>query len=273
MTNIIFSAKGKTLLQEEIVHLKQNLGKDTKLFVLCEKRQAVTFLQKLPEKVGIDFFVFPDATAEDEMISSCIKSIENVSPIVLIRSTSNFATLENIDILIQKIASGADLAMFRQTKKGGKVSEWFAKTYKRLCEIFFGFKFFEGNISLMAFSSNAHKILKETPVTRMTKINRWVGVDVQYVEKQSLPKNTPIKTPLNIIASCIVWACALFALLFCLIFFGVLGTLNVVSFLLYFGGVLLAGCLFSYRLLLLISHKHIGSVKSKSTTTFERRDL
>ena len=139
--------------------------------------------------------------------------------------------------------------------------------------MFFGFKFFEGNVSLMAFSSNTHKILKETPVTRMTKINRWVGVDIQYVEKESLPKNTPIKAPIGLIGGTAIWATAFASFLFCLIFFGVLGTLSVVSFLLYFGGVLLSGCLFLYSILLLISHTHIGSVKSKSVSQFERRDV
>lgn len=273
MTNIIFSAVGKTLTQQEVAHLNQNLGKEVKLFVLCEKKQAVNLLQDLPENKGVDFFVFPDGVAEDDMISSCIKSIENVLPIVLIRSTCNYASIENIEILIDKIEAGADIAMFRQAKKGGKVREWLGNTYKRLCEMFFGFKFFEGNISLMAFSSGAHKILKETPVTRMTKINRWVGIKTEYVEKESLPKNTPTKAPISLIGATAIWATAFASFLFCLIFFGVLGTLSIVSFLLYFGGVLLSGCLLAYRFLMLISHKHIGSVKSKSLSQFERRSL
>lgn len=273
MTNIIFCTKGRDLAQEDLLHLKQNLGEENNLFVLCEKNQAVSLLKKQQEEQGIEFLVFPEGTPQDDMISSCIKTLPNLAPIVLVRSSCNFASLENIDILNQKIAAGADIAMFRQTQKGGKVRRWVGKTYKRLCEMFFGFKFFEGNISMMAFSSAAHKILKETPVTRMTKINRWVGLQAQYVERSALPKNSPIKTPIGLVANVAVWAALFVALMFCLIFFGVLGTLSIVSFLLYLGGVLISGSLLAYRLLILISHKHIGSVKSKTITTFERRSL
>ena len=273
MTNIIFCAKGVPCTKEDLLQTRKKLDKQTNFFVLCEKVQAVNLLQGIPKNSGISFLVFSDGTGEDAMVSSCIKSIENIQPIVLIRSNCNYASFENIEMLVQKIESGKDIALFRQAQKGGKVRAWFSKTYKRLCEIFFGFKFFEGNVSLIAFSSRAHKILKETPVTMMTKINRWVGVETEYVEKQVLPKNKPIKTPISYVASTMVWAGAFLAFLFCLIFFAVSGTLGIVSFLLYLGGVLLTGALFAYRLLVLVSHKHIGSVKSKSLSQFERRDL
>ena len=275
MTNIVWCVKGKNLSQENVLAMKENLKfvGEISLFVLCEKSQAQSLLMHSKNANGINVLVFPDQTKEDDMISSCIKSLGNVAPLVLIRSGCNFHSAENISLLIEKIKSGADVAMLKSTKKGGKIRAWFGKTYKKLCELFFGFKFFEGNIAMVAFSETAHKILKETPIAKMTKINRWIGVDVEYIEKKSLPKNTPQKAPLSMLINTFVWAGVLASTLFLIIFFAIVGTLSIASFWLLVGGILLSTCMLAYRLLVLISFKYVGNVQSKTFVDFERREL
>lgn len=275
MTNIILCDKGKNLSQENVLAMRESLDflGEVHLIVLTEKGSALAKSQNQRVGKNISVLVFATHISEDEMVSSCIKALQNVSPVVLIRGNCNFHSAENIGLLVEKVQNGADIAMFKESKKGGKFRLWLGKTYKKLCEMFFGFRFFEGNVSMIAFSLLAHKVLKETPVTKMTKINRWVGVDVQYIEKQTLPKNSPKKTPKSLLINTFVWAGALTAFLFLIIFFGISGTLSIVSFWLLFGGILLAGAFLAYRLLMLVSFKQIGSIKSKSYVDFERRDL
>lgn len=275
MVNIVLCDKGKNLSQENLLEINASLDflGEINLVVLTEKGSVLTKSKQTKHNKNISLLVFPAYANEDEMVASGIKSLPNCLPIVLVRGNCNYYSAENIGLLCDKIMQGADIAMFKQTKKGGKLRAWFGKTYKKLCEMFFGFRFFEGNVSLMAFSSLAHKVLKETPVTKMTKINHWVGVNVEYVEKTSLPKNTPRKTPKSLFVNTFVWAGAFVVSLFLMIFFAVMGTLSIVSFWLLFGGLILFIAMFAYKLLLLISFKQIGGVKSKNFIDFERREL
>ena len=52
-----------------------------------------------------------------------------------------------------------------------------------------------------------------------------------------------------------------------------MGTLSIVSFWLLIGGMLLFGAMLAYRLLILVSFKQIGNIKSKKYVDYERRDL
>ncbi|MBR2220940.1 MAG: hypothetical protein IJ975_02230 [Clostridia bacterium] len=269
MKFLIIPLCGRNMPPQEIVSLQKNFKNRLQIVILCEKNHHI--LAELSPKCGILVDTFPVGTTEEEMISTTIKTLPP-NGVIIARGNCKYLTEQSIKMLLEKADSGADIALFR-AKKMGKVKGWFLKVYKKLSKFFFNFTFFEGNISLMYFSARAHLILTETNVSVLTKINRWVQMRIEYIEVDDLPKSSPPKPPVGLIAKFSAYALWTVAMIFLLIFLPSVVKITLTTSMLIFTGALVGAVLLAYSAMQLFCHKHIGKVHAKNVELWERREL
>ena len=209
--------------------------------------------------------VFKNGTTEDEMVFFAVKNLEN-SQIILLRSGCNFFCAEKLDKLLEQ---NADVAYFQQSKMP-KLKVWVSDKLKKLSKYFFNINFFNGDISLMCFSNRAHKVLLETNVTAMTKINRFVLMQTATVPAD-IPKPNPMHVPKIVMILCIVFALFSIGGLVSAIFLGIWGKLNLLGALLMVGGVLLCSVLALYFSLKWFCFRSIGRLYCQKKQPIERR--
>lgn len=237
-------------------------------FLCAKNNPKFSEISNLKTKnISASLDVFPANATEDEMVYSFLKNTENLA-FVLVRSTCNFFCAEKLDSLI---AADADIALFNNQKQN-KIKTFVKEKAIKLCKNFFNINFFDGNISCMFFSSRAHKIMQETNVTALTKINRWVCVDIQTVDADILPRK-PIKTPLNIKALTFLWLFVMFASVFFTIFLAVSGKLTLLKVFLLLGGFLLGAALSVHSGLRWFCYRQLGGLYCKTKMPIERRKL
>ena len=255
---------------KEIIDLQKTFKNRLQIVVLCEKNHQI--LGEFPKrKTGVLVDTYPIGTTEEEMISASIKALPPKG-VIIARGDCNHFNTQSLELLLEKAENGADIALFR-AKKTGKIKGWFLKVYKKLSKFFFNFTFFEGNISMMFFSARAHLILSETNVSVLTKINRWVQMRIEYIEVGDLPKSSPPKTPVGLIAKLSAYTLWTAAMIFLLIFLPSVVKLSTIFAMLIFTGALLGVVLLAYTGMQLFCHKHIGAVHSKNVEVWERREL
>ena len=269
MNFLVIPLCARNMPAKEIINLQKTFQNQLQIVILCEKNHHI--LQEIPKKSGILVDTYPVGTKEEEMISATIKTLPPQG-LILVRGNCKYFNVQSIKLLLEKAQSSADIALFR-AKKMGKIKGWFLKIYKKLSKFFFNFTFFEGNISLMYFSARAHLILTETNVSVLTKINRWVQMNVEYIEVDDLPKLASPKMPIGLIVKFSSYAVWTAAMIFLLIFLPSLITLSIMMAMLLVTGALLGLVLMGYVGMQIFCHKHIGSVRVKQIELWERREF
>ena len=271
MLNLIVPLTTQKWGIQETLNVVNNSYNNQQIFVwiLCEKNSAhfadVTMQKKLPENVCVD--VFAANTTEDEMIFSAVKNL-NGQNFAVVRSACGFFTAENLDKLIE-VGQSADIAFFKSNNQA-KTKIFFAEKIKTLCKKIFNIKFFDGNINFMFFSTRASTVLMETNVTAMTKINRWVCVEIKPIIANKIftkPLKAPLKTKLLVFG----FACVAVGLILLTIIFGILGKLNLLKILLLLGGFVLSMALCFHTVLRWFCFRRIGGLYCKKKTPVERR--
>lgn len=184
MTTILFCVKTKKISINNIKkQLKSIIHKDIVLHFLTEKNNEIVdeINQLKPDKtLPVQLSIYPVGTSEESMIENGVKNLPNTK-FVLVRDNANFSA-DLIEKLITESLLGFDIVMAKKLKKENFFSEFFSKLSKKLCNLFFNFTFYEGDIGTQFFSEQAHSIMKTTNVAMLTKLNRWIALNINYIE-------------------------------------------------------------------------------------------
>lgn len=258
----------KTTLKDIFEVVKTSKFKD-EIFVrvLCEKTNPVL---KEKSKCPCTLDVFPKNTSEDSMIFATTKSLE-AGELIIVRNDCKFFTTTNLDKLITSGKNEKDIVMFGKNIQKNKIKMFFSNIFQKVCDTFFNFNFFDGDLGLMYFSARAHNILRETNVTAMTKINRWASVEIEYIEEDVPKSKICEKTPVSIPLKLGIYLALLLALIVGTIFLGISGNLSLLLILLFVCLVTSLICLSVYMILKWTCFKKIGEIYSKKVDILERR--
>jgi len=190
MTSYVFSIINKQIVWSKVHEiLKSKFGSDFEMvFALKEENEELAALEKLQKKhKNVVIVVCKQNASENEMINKAIKEVSGDN-MVLCRDYFEYATVLS-DYIVAMGYMGAQLVLFRKKEKTSKFKDFIKKIYNKIVSWLFGFKLYEGDIGLMFFGNIALSVLKELPNTaHYTKVNRFLGFDISYVESEELQK-------------------------------------------------------------------------------------
>lgn len=173
----------KNTLSDIVKIIKNSIHKDIKLHIACEKNnKIISEFEKIKtnDKLKISLDIFSVGTSEESMINSVLRSIPDTNFLLVRNNTENFTT-KNIDNVLTDSLLGYDIVMLQKDKKSGKFNQFLINTAKKLCKTFFNFTYYDGDIGIQFFNAQAHAILKTTNTTLLTKLNRWLALNIHYV--------------------------------------------------------------------------------------------
>lgn len=263
MTSYVFSVIDKRINWDKVFNLLDSkYGADFEiLFAVRASNPEVEYLKDLEKKLE-DFFVYvyEDKFSENEMLGQTIKKA-NGDELILVRDYFEYTTILS-DVLVSAGRKGVPLAMYRKPKKSNRLKDFFKKIYDKLVQFIFGFSLYEGDVGLMYFGNIPFAILKEVPNNiLLTKINRWSGFEVSYVEIDDLAKPKLEKQEKKKLLKAIVIFASITALM--LGVFITFTVLKLLGFLLSFVlivAILLLGCWLDYLIIKLMIIDKIGDL-------------
>lgn len=270
MINLIFSVTHNQInLKNTLDILKESLyAKQTNIIFACEKSNPlVDEIKKSKRKLTL--FTFPTGTTEECMIQNVLSELET-SAFVLVRADCKFFSVQNYDKLIAESYLGADIAMFKNNKKQNFFSRIISKFARKLCDLFFNFNFYQGDIGMQYFGETAHSIMKNTNATMLSKLNRWVALDIRYLP-QAIEK-TVIKVK-NLEHNSI--KAIVYSALFILVLAGAIVLSNfvkistIVWLLVAFAGIAFT-CMALYSVLNYYALNKLGNLYAKNTDHIEK---
>lgn len=190
MTSYVFSIINKRIIWSKVYDILKSKFEDDfeMVFAINKNNEELANLEKLKKKhKNVVVVICEEKASENEMINKAIKEVSGLN-MVLCRDYFEYATVLS-DYIVAMGYMGTQLVLFRKKEKTSKFKEFFKKIYNKLVSWLFGFKLYEGDIGLMFFGNIALSVLKELPNTaHYTKVNRFVGFDISYVESEELPK-------------------------------------------------------------------------------------
>ena len=155
--------------------VKENAKRNTKFYVGVTQNLA----EKLPKMAGVEVHVFKADTNKEQMLNSLHKCSIKKGKIVVVRrplTTEEFSALTD---------SKADIAKFKPQQN--KFVTFFKNLAKKLLRKIFALNYFE-DISGVAFGENLFELISVCPNLSMaTRIDRYVGVDVEEIPTAQKP--------------------------------------------------------------------------------------
>lgn len=198
---IFFSITDKnTTIKEIETTLKNTIARDFSLKIACEKNHPIVeeFSKRKRFAFPISLDIFSVGTSEEAMIEYSVKNMPADSLLLVRNNTKNFSE-NTVDAILTEAMQGYDVVMLKKRGEKKGVKKFFSDIGNSLCKTFFNFKHYEGDIGIQYFSSQAQTLLRNTNVNLMSKLNRWLALNVRYVEmdikKTKFPKNS-YKKPL-----------------------------------------------------------------------------
>ena len=205
---ILLSVTTREITIKEIESvLKNTTAQDFLLKIACEKNNKIVeeFSHRKKFAFPISLDIYPVGTCEEAMIENTVKNLPQDSLLLVRNDTPNF-TANTIDRILAAAAVGNDVVMLKKRKTTSKIRKFFSELGDNICKMFFNFKHYEGDIGLQYFSVEAQNILKNTNVNLMSKLNRWLALDVYYVEMDIKRTKFPKKSFKKPLVKSIVYA-------------------------------------------------------------------
>ncbi|MDD3397864.1 MAG: hypothetical protein PHR96_04945 [Clostridia bacterium] len=137
--------------------------------------------KKNQEKINISLNIFPNGTKEESMINTSIKDLPECG-FVLIRNDVKDININLIEKILLECQSGADIIMAKKPRKKNFITNFFSKIFQKLCSFIFHFSFYSGDIGVQYFNNLALSIMKETNALMLTKINKWLAINIKYID-------------------------------------------------------------------------------------------
>lgn len=277
MVSVVFSVTSKKFEPQKVLDDLKNSSyyKNICVVFACEKSNdlAKNFAELKKNKgTKVSLFTFPNGTKEESMLENVIKNLET-SNIIIVRNDCEFYSVFALDELIGKSFSGGEIVMFKSDKKINWFKRMIKKIQQKLCNLFFNFNFYAGDIGMQYFSEQAHSLLKITSPTILTKLNRWVALNVCYIEK-NIPK-TVIKNKSfdkNNIKS-ILYICLFVLTLVGAIVLNMFIRINIVFWLLIGFAIVVFFAMTLYTLLNSYTIYTLGNLYVEKVDFVERKDL
>lgn len=190
MTSYVFSIIDKQIIWSKVYDILKSKYEDDFeiIFVTKEKNEELATLQKLQKKHdNVVMVVCEESLTENEMINKAIAQVSGDN-MVLVRDYFEYATVLS-DYIVAMGNLGAQVVLFRSKQKSSKFKDFFKRIYNKLVSWLFGFKLYQGDIGLMFFGNIALSVIQELPNSvHYTKVNRFSGFDISYVEAEDLQK-------------------------------------------------------------------------------------
>lgn len=213
MTTLILSLTQKQIGLKEILDKIRDLKPfSLNLLILCEKKHKIvtefeTFKQTLEQKSeaeetnavnkkvkkvikknkeNINLCAFPNGTKEESMINFGIKELPEGNFILLRNDVKEIDTIL-LKKMLAESQSGGDIIMVKRQKKKNIFKEFFSKIFGKIYSLIFNFNFYSGDIGVQYFSNFVRSVMKETNPTMLTKLNKWLAVNIKYLDFDAEP--------------------------------------------------------------------------------------
>ena len=179
MLTLIIIVKQRKI-QNDIISLLETFCVNVQiLFATEEGNDGLTELENRKENVRVVYF--PRKTSEEDMIESLIDYVDGQT-LCIVRDDNKPINVNLIKRCIVKQKEGYDIVMPKNNKKTNFFKKFFKKITNALVYKVFGFNLFEGNISIQCFGNNSINILKTNRTGTLTKVNKWLGANIGYVD-------------------------------------------------------------------------------------------
>lgn len=138
-------------------------------------------LKNHKEKANINLYTFPNGTKEDSMISFGINSLTE-GDFILLRNDVEEINVNLIEKILFESQLGGDIIMAKKPRKKNFLNRFFSNVFEKLYFLIFNFIFYAGDIGVQYFSNLTLSIMKETNSVMLTKLNKWLAVDIKYLD-------------------------------------------------------------------------------------------
>lgn len=210
MITFIFPLK-KRKLQENFLENFNVFSDEVQVYFALEEGEKLNLLPVSNVTAFIAYF--NKDTSEEDMIESLVGKI-TTQTLVIVRDGEKPVNFSSLKECVVKQREGYDIVLMKKNKKENKFKNFFSNILKAFASKMFGFKFFEGELTVEVFGMNALNILKTNGTGNLSKIDRWVGANIFYVSadvekktfKSKKQKGLKISTALNILAFILVLA-------------------------------------------------------------------
>lgn len=132
------------------------------------------------KKTGLKLVCFQNGSLKEEIINSLQEYLQDGKTMVIRKMISQEEVLKFFN-------AKEDIAICAK-KKRNKFSDFFYKLWAKIVKSLFDFTFFDGDVSVVAFSENLSSVIRNIPnLSYASRINRWKGVTIGAVETDSKP--------------------------------------------------------------------------------------
>lgn len=132
------------------------------------------------KKTGFKVKIFKQGSKKEEIINALQTELRKGSLIILRKRVD--------DEVIKNFANSKFDITVCDKKKTNKFCEFFVNLWKKVVRFLFDLAIFEGDVSVVAFSDKISDVVRNiSNLSYASRINRWKGVDIGYVETNSKP--------------------------------------------------------------------------------------
>ena len=252
--------------------LEKTSAKEFELKIACEKNNKLVeeFSKTKKFLFPTTLDIYPVGTVEEAMIESSVKNLPADALLLVRNDTPNF-TANVIDKILNAGEIGNDVVMLKKRDKKSKIRNFFANIPNALCKIFFNFKHYDGDIGVQYFSMQAQTLLRNTNVNLMSKLNRWLALNIHYVEMDIKPTKFPKKSYKKPLIKSLSYFTALVVVIVLFIVFG--GKINwtFITTLLMLFAVILPASMALFHTLDIYNVFRVGSLHVKPEDVIEIR--
>ena len=178
MITFLFCVKKRNIQPTFLENFK--LLEDVSVIFVGEQSNLSLKNLKPNKNIACNVFYFADGTSQEDMIQSVISKVY-CHTLVLVRDDESEVDFNILNSMIKKQREGYDVVLARPAKRN-PIKNFFVKLMQKLVNYVFNFKLFDGDLTYQIFGGNAVSILKANGTALLTKVDKWLGAKIGYVE-------------------------------------------------------------------------------------------
>lgn len=172
MKNIIIP-----VINEEMLKFVDEVKSVKDVKVIIGVRQDLFDKVKNIRKKNFTIKVYENTAKKEEIINSLKDQIDEGKLLICRKAI----TAKEIEMFFN---SEADITICAE--KRNKFQNFFFKLWQFVMEFLFGFKFYDGDISVIAFNDNLFKVVSYIDnLSYSSRVNKWKGVQIKTIETES----------------------------------------------------------------------------------------
>lgn len=163
------------------VHYCQTRFLDCEILIVSKTQHNQTF--------GAKEFVFDNAS-DNVILNTLIPQITG-NKLVIVRKIEK-DSYKNLDMFVTKLTNVNQICAYKKDRN--KVQNFCFEYLNKFIKMLFGYKLYQGDISVISFGQNAIDILKQLENCSLyTKVQNWSGIEIVEIPQQEKLK-TRFKT-------------------------------------------------------------------------------